>query len=142
MIFANAVEPPASGNKVIAAAKALREFYRSLSDVERNELIAWVRLRSHLDSFINGEDTAYYIQVAVPRKGLRRASLEHLERYSSEETGTITAAFADNDEYIFNIWKSEWQYVEGFLKQFDIAYRVLPASEESLSQHAPLSRFS
>jgi hypothetical protein len=130
MIFADAVEAPASAHKVIAAAKALRELYRALPDVERKSLIEWVRLRSNLDSFISGEDKTYFIRIAVPKKGLRRANLEHLERYSSEETGTIEAAQTANDEYTFNIWKSEWPYIEGFLKQMEIAYRIMPGTPE------------
>lgn len=129
-IFADAVEAPASGHKVIAAARAMRVHYRTLPENEKDVLIEWVRVRSNLDSFINGDDTAYYIQIAVPKKGLRRANLEHLERYSSEDTGILTATYADSDEYIFNIWKSEWRYIVGFLKQFEIVHRVVSESSE------------
>ena len=125
MKFAEAVEAPASGHKVIAAAKALRDYYRTLPEIEKRDLIEWVRVRSSLHSFIDGNDTAYYVQIAVPKKGLRRANLEHLERYSSEETGTLSEAHSDSDEYTFNIWKSEWRYIEGFLKQFEIGHRIV-----------------
>jgi hypothetical protein len=130
MMFSDAVEEHASAHKLIAAAKRLRELYRSLPEGDRVDLIAWVRLRSNLDSFVNGENKTYYVQVAVLRKGLRRANLEHLERYSSEETSTIEGADEDDDEYVFNIWRSEWRYIENFLKQFDIRYRVVSGSLE------------
>jgi len=128
--FAEAIDEHASAHKLIAAAKALRTLYRSLPKEEQMELIEWVRLRSALDSFINGEDKAYYIQIAVRRKGLRRANVEHLERYSSEETGVIDGANDDDDEYVFNIWRSEWPYIENFLKQFEIGYRIVSGSLE------------
>ena len=136
--FSDAVETSASAHKLIAAAKALRGLYRSLPEADKNELIEWVRLRSNLDAFISGQDLNYYLQIAVPTKGLRRANLEHLERYSSEETTMIATKYADGDEYMFNIWKSEWRYVENFLKQFDISYRIVSGSiEGTLSPQAP-----
>ena len=128
--FSDAVEEHASAHKVIAAAKALREVYRSLPKAEQMDLIEWVRLRSDLDTFINGENRTYYVQIAVLQKGLRRANLEHLERYSSEETGVIDGEHDDGDEYVFNIWRSEWRYIENFLKQFEISYRVVSGSLE------------
>ncbi|HTF17750.1 MAG TPA: hypothetical protein VK658_06745 [Chryseolinea sp.] len=141
--FADAVETSSSGHKVIAAAKTLRELYSSLSEPERMDLLVWVRLRSPLDSFVSGEDRAYYVQVAVQKKGLRRANLEHLERYSSEETGFIKGVYDDNDEYTFNIWKSEWRYIEGFLKQFEMVYRIVSeSSEDHLSPQTISGRLS
>ncbi|HEY5747244.1 MAG TPA: hypothetical protein VIU12_14280 [Chryseolinea sp.] len=123
--FADAATTPGSGHKLIRAAKNLREIYASLSSDEQRVLLEWVRLTSNLDTFISGEDRDYYTPVAVPKKGLRRANLEHLQRYTSEETDDIEGADEGNDEYTFNIWKSEWPYVENFLKQFEIRYRVL-----------------
>ena len=128
--FSDAVEEHASAHKVIAAAKALREVYRSLPKAEQMDLIEWVRLRSDLDTFINGENKTYYVQIAVLQKGLRRANLEHLERYSSEETAVIEGEQDAGDEYVFNIWRSEWRYIENFLKQFEISYRVVSGSLE------------
>lgn len=122
-IFSEAVDA-ASAHKIIVAAKALRELYSTLTANEKSDLDDWVRLRSDLLPFITGEDKSYFIQVAVRKKGLRRANLEHLERYSSEATATIESD-TDDDEYRFNIWKSEWSYVQNFLKQFDIAHRIL-----------------
>jgi hypothetical protein len=123
--FNDAVTTPGSGHKLIRAAKDLREVYVSLSEDEQGILLEWVRLTSNLDRFISGEDQNYYTPVAVVKKGLRRANLEHLQRYTSEETGDIEGADTADDEYTFNIWKSEWPYVENFLKQFEIRYRVL-----------------
>lgn len=123
--FVDAVTTPGSGHKLIRAAKNLREIYGSLSGDEQNVLLEWVRLTSNLDTFISGEDRDYYTPVAVPRKGLRRANLEHLQRYTSEETADIEGTEEDDGEYTFNIWRSEWPYVENFLKQFEIRYRVL-----------------
>ena len=128
--FVDAVTTPGSGHKLIRAAKNLREIYASLSDDEQGVLLEWVRLTSDLDTFISGEDRDYYTPVAVPKKGLRRANLEHLQRYTSEETADIEGTEEDDDgEYTFNIWKSEWPYVENFLKQFEIRYRVLAQTQ-------------
>ena len=127
MRFLEAIETP--GHKLIAAAQALRVLYRAQSPAERQNLIDWVRLSSDLDKFISGEDTTYYICVAVLKKGLRRAQLDHLERYSSDVTGEIAAMHEESDEYTFNIWRSQWSYVEKFLKQFEIRYRLVDLSQ-------------
>src|SRR6186713_2487458 len=119
MRFLEAIETP--GYKLIAAAQALRALYRAQSPAERQNLINWVRLSSDLDTFVSGEDTTYYISIAVLKKGLR---LAHLERYSSDETGEIETMHEDRDEYTFNIWRSQWSYVEKFLTQFEIGYRL------------------
>jgi hypothetical protein len=132
-VFAEVVDEDASAHKVIAAAKAMRELYNSLPEDEQTELIAWVRLHSDLDAFVAGTDNDYYIKIAVPRKGLRRANLEHLERYSSEATETIAAVNEDDDEYSFNIWRSQWGYIEQFLKQYDLAYRIVSDESRSVS---------
>jgi len=127
MRFLEAIETP--GYKLIAAAQALRVLYRAQSPAERQNLINWVRLSSDLDTFVSGEDTTYYISIAVLKKGLRRAQLAHLERYSSDETGEIETMHEDRDEYTFNIWRSQWSYVEKFLTQFEIGYRLLDSSQ-------------
>ncbi|AYB31482.1 hypothetical protein [Chryseolinea soli] len=123
--FVDAVTTPSSGHKLIRAAKELREIYASLPEDDQGILLEWVTLTSDLDKFVSGEDRSYYTPVAVLKKGLRRANLEHLQRYTSEETGDIEGMDSVDDEYTFNIWKSEWIYVETFLKQFEIRYRVL-----------------
>lgn len=122
--FVDAVTTQASGHKLIRAAKALRELYEMLPADERSTLVEWVRSISDLDKFISGEDKNYYTPVAVVKKGLRRANLEHLQRYTSEEADDIEGP-EGQEEYTFNIWKSEWLYIETFLKQFEIQYRVL-----------------
>jgi hypothetical protein len=124
-VFNEVVEEGRSSHKVIAAAKAIRALYNSLPEAEKSKLIEWVRLRSDLDAIITGEDSNYYIQIAVPKKGLRRANLEHLERYSSEATELIPSDHEDDVEYCFNIWRSQRDYVERFLKQFGIAHRIV-----------------
>ncbi|MBL0742985.1 hypothetical protein [Chryseolinea lacunae] len=122
--FVDAVTTQRSGHKLIRAAKALRELCAALPEDERNTVVQWVRSISDLDRFVSGDDKSYYQPVAVVKKGLRRANLEHLQRYTSEESADIEGA-DDNDEYTFNIWKTEWIYVETFLKQYEIPYRVL-----------------
>lgn len=123
--FAEMVDLPNAGHKLINAAKALRDDYVTLTDTEKSDLIEWVQLISALDRFITGEDQSYYVRIAVPKKGLRRANLEHLAKYSSEEVGDVDAADGHGDEYQFNIWKSEYVYIKTFLKQYDIEYRLV-----------------
>ena len=118
-------ELPGAGHKLIEAARNLRATYHGLSSHEQQLLIEWVRLISDLDTFITGENKTYYVRVAVPEKGLRRADLNHLERYSSEATDIISGRQHDDDKYVFNIWKSELKYVENFLKQYGINYQLL-----------------
>ncbi len=123
--FAEMVALPNAGHKLILAAKTLREKYQTLTDSEKTNLVDWVKLISNLNTFITGEDQTYFIQVAVVKKGLRRANVEHLAKYSSEEVGNVEAPDERDDEYVFNIWKSEFQYIKTFLNQFDIAYRIV-----------------
>ncbi len=125
MHFAEMVGMPGAGHKLINAAQALRQLHDSMSVVEQEELLAWVRSVSNLESFVSGENQTYYIRIAVQKKGLRRANLEHLQRYSSDEITDIEATLEDDDKYVINIWKSEWRYIENFLKQFEINYRVV-----------------
>lgn len=116
---------PGAGHKLISAAQALRKLHDAMSVDEQGDLLAWVRSVSDLESFVSGQDDTYYVQIAVQKKGLRRANLEHLQRYSSDETTDIEATLEENDEYGINIWKSEWRYIENFLKQFEIKYRIV-----------------
>jgi len=125
MHFTEMVGMPGAGHKLIGAAQALRELHDSMPVVDQVELLAWVRSVSDLESFVSGEDRTYYIRIAVRKKGLRRANLEHLQRYSSDEIADIEATLEEDDEYAINIWKSEWRYIENFLKQFEISYRVV-----------------
>jgi hypothetical protein len=123
--FAEMAQTQGAGHKLIDAAKNLRNLYRSLSAGEQQELVAWIRSFSDLDSFVSSEETSYYVQIAVQKKGLRLANFEHLKRYTSEDISDITGTEEEVTEYVFNIWKSEWRYVEGFLKQFEITYRFM-----------------
>jgi hypothetical protein len=125
--FAEMTQTKGAGYKLIGAARDLRDLYRALPAAEQQELAAWVRSFSDLDLFISSEQTSYYVQIAVQKKGLRAANFEHLKRYTSEDIGGTEE---EEDEYIFNIWKSEWPYIQGFLKQFEISYRLMTQPQE------------
>ena len=129
--FAEMTETPGAGHKLIDAARALRDLYRSLPDTRQVELAEWVRSFSDLDSFVCGTETSFYVQIAVRKKGVRRANFEHLERYTSEDIVVITGEEEEDNEYIFHIWKTEWRYVEGFLKEFEIPYRLMAQPQET-----------
>jgi|GEM_PF-2361344 len=125
MYFKEMTQTPGAGYKIIEAAEALRRLHQSLPAIEQLELIAWIESISDLDAFVSGSDKDYYVSIAVRQKGLRRANLQHLQRYSSDETGHLKAPNENDDEYTINIWKSEWRYIENFLAQFEIEYRIL-----------------
>ena len=123
--FAEMVALPSAGHKLIKAAQTLRETYPTLTGTEKAELVSWIKLISDLDKFVTGEDQSYYTSIAIIKRGFRRANLEHLAKYSSEDVGSIVAEDERDDEYRFNIWNTEFQYIKTFLNQFAIEYRIL-----------------